>query len=341
MKRVVWIISEGSPGHVSQSEGLVRALSRQIGLEVVRVETRPRFGGLVRKGVMLWMGRAGRPLPGFFLSRFLECAPPEGKPDLIVTSGGKAVFAARTLSLRCNTPLVFIGERKPYPSAWFHTVLTPSPFETDENDVALERIPTSVTAESLAAAAQAWKDKPEGPLWTMIVGGSSASHPFAKADWQRLGDEMNGLSKTHGIRWLVTTSRRTGPDAESILRASLDPAHVADAVWWSEVPRRVLHAFVGAAERVFVTQDSVTMVTEAMAAGTPPVVLSPADVRFPGKSFLPGYFSNLEAHGWIVRKPIAGLADADLSPPRAPGAMNDATERMASAVISRLGFDPA
>lgn len=314
MKRQVWIISEGSPGHISQSEGLVRGLACVRDTEVTVIETRPRLNGLARKLVRLWMGAAGRPLPEAFLSKMLGCqVPVGGKPDLIVTSGGKAVFAARSIAARTGAPLVFIGERKPYPSEWFHTVFTPSPFETGGNDVLLERIPTRISREDVLRAAAAWHGKPAGRLWTMVVGGASASHRYTPADWTALASAMNALATNHGIRWLISTSRRTGAHAEGLLRKTLEPSAVADAIWWSDKPEKRLLALLGAAERVFATQDSITMITEAIASGLPVEVVRPADVAFATTSFLPSYLARLEASGWIRRLTVSSLAAADFT----------------------------
>jgi uncharacterized protein len=313
MKRAVWIISEGSPGHISQSEGLVAALARRIDLESTIIETRPKLNGFARRLCRLLMGNRGLPDP--FIKRWLQCVPPTSKPDLIVTSGGKAVFAARSLAVRTGAPLVFIGERKPYPSEWFHTVFTPSPFETGRNDVPLELIPTSISREDVIRAADAWHGKLAGPLWTMILGGASESHRFTAADWSALASAMNELASKHGIRWLISTSRRTGAHVEAIVRGIIDPAAVVDAIWWSVKPEKRLLELLGAAERVFVTQDSITMISEAVASGLTTEVVRPTDVVFTSTSFLPSYLGRLEASGWIRRLMISCLATADFTLP--------------------------
>lgn len=311
-ERVVWIVSEGSPGHVSQSVGLAEALAKQVPIRVERVECRPRLNGAARSLVRAWMGRSGRPLPNWILKRWLQVdlsATTAPKPDLILSSGGKSVFAARSLAARHGVPYVFLGERKPYPSEWFHTVFTPSARETGVNDVAIEMIPTQVTKAGVDKAAAAWADRPTGRLWTMVIGGASVSHRYVAADWDELAAGMNTLARREGIRWLVTTSRRTGAEAEARLRIGLDPSVVAAAVWWAEKPEKKMSAFLGSAEEVVVTQDSVTMVTEAVASGRPVIVVRPQDVRFPEGSFMPGYFSRLEAGRRISRAPMSGLGN--------------------------------
>lgn len=337
--RTVWIISEGSPGHVSQSTGLVAALQEQLPLEVRTFETRPRLSGVARSCVRLWMGSSGRALPQWMLRRWLQLQPTpaaEQKPDLIVCSGGKSVFAARSIAARTGAPLVFLGERKPYRPEWFHTVFTPSEWETGPNDVLIEMIPTQITAASVAAASANWVERPAGRLWAMIVGGASRSHNYSTADWQALATGMNRVATQHGIRWLITTSRRSGPEAEHLLRSGLQPEHLGYAIWWAEKPERKMAAFMGAAESVCVTQDSVTMVTEAVASARPVFLLRPAKVTFPPDSFLPGYFARLEKQGWVRRLEMAGLGTADLSCAGFRPRRESITAELAARLLARL-----
>jgi uncharacterized protein len=310
MKPVVWIISEGSPGHISQSEGLVTALAEQLPLEWQVIDTRPRFGGFTRRLVRYWMSLIKGPLPTSYLKHQLRCSPPANStPRLIVTSGGKAVFAARSLALKHKASLIFIGERKPYPSKWFHTVFTPSPFETDVNDVPLEMIPTRITHAAVNEAADSWGERPTETTWAMIIGGASVSHDYQDSDWILLAKHMNQLAKSNQIRWLISTSRRTGAAAEALLRQHLEPSLIARTVWWAEKPEKLMARFLGSASWVFVTQDSVTMVTEAVASGRPTLVIRPERTRFAAASFLPGYYEKLESNKRIKRLGISNLAD--------------------------------
>lgn len=336
MKRVVWIISEGSPGHVSQSEGLVAALARRTPIELHVVQTQPEFGGLTRDLVRRWMGRNGNPLSDRFLKRRLGCEPPASRPNLIVASGGKSVFAARSLAVRHGAPLVFLGERKPYPSRWFHTVFTPSPFETELYDVPVEMVPTGITPATVEAAANAWADRPQGRLWAMLIGGSSVSHPYTADDWRTLGAQMNRLAQKHSIRWLVSTSRRTGKEAETALRRAIDPRAIARAVWWAEKPEKLMAPILGSASWVFVTQDSVTMVTEAIASGRPVVVTMPEKTELKPTSFLPGYFDRLAKAARIVRIPFDRLGDFHPADTAIQPRMQPVNDELATTLLARL-----
>ncbi|HEY8962632.1 MAG TPA: ELM1/GtrOC1 family putative glycosyltransferase [Luteolibacter sp.] len=340
MKRQIWIVSEGSPGHISQSVGLAEALAATEPMNVERIECRPRLGGFARKLVQRWMGGKGRPLPAWLLKRAgLDVATlPTGKPDLIVSSGGKSVFAARTLAVRYGAPYVFLGERKPYPSAWFHTAFTPSKFETGENDVAIDMIPTQVTRAKVEQAAAGWPERPPGKLWAALIGGASVSHRYTPDDWRAMALAMNDVAHREGIRWLVTTSRRTGADVEARLRETLDPSIVAEAVWWSERPEKKMSRYLGAAEHLLVTQDSVTMVSEAIDSGRPVIVVRPGETRFSPRSFLPGYFDRLEQTGRMRRALMTGLSDWPVMSP-VPESATTAAAEIAIKLRTRLGWD--
>ncbi len=311
----VWIISEGSPGHISQSVGVADSLGELLPVKSTLLETRPRLGGFSRQLVRLWLGARPRQLPGWFARRWLKVgAPPAGeRPDLIIASGGKSVFAAQSLAGEHRVPLVFLGERKPYPSEWFHTVFTPSQAERGVHDEPIEMIPTQITPALAAQAANQWSERPPGHLWAMIIGGPSASHRYADADWAGLAAGVNALAPRHGIRWLLTTSRRTGAAVEARLQEQITPTALAKEIWWHTRPEKKMTAFLGAAERVFVTQDSVTMVTEAVASARPVHVLGPHDLHFSADSFLPGYFANLASAGRVQRIPMRELAQAPLT----------------------------
>lgn len=300
----IWVISEGSPGHICQSTGLASAISDVVDCRTVIVEARESIRGWLRSSVRFTMKIRGGALSDNLLSKIADVSIPEdaGNPDLLICSGGKSVFAAKSLSVKHGAPLVFIGERKHFPSEWFHTVVSPVPSEITDNVITVELIPTGVTPALIAR-----KGIPENGLWCMIVGGTSRSHHFAEGDWLSLAEGMNALAHRENIRWLLTTSRRTGAPAEQVLKEALDESILVDSIWWSEKPRRELYDFIARSELLCVTRDSVTMVTEAVSSGRPVVAVYPDKVRFPADSFLPAYFERLEKNRRMI-----GVAASDL-----------------------------
>ncbi len=296
--KTVWIISEGSPGHISQSEGLVSGMASIVSLQSIKIEGRTTVRGWIRPLIRFFMGRKGRALPIFLLKHISNITIPESaaEPDLIVSSGGKSVFVARTLAQKYQVPYIFIGERKPYPAEWFHTIISPVPGESCYNSIDVELIPTPVTPDFIAQ-----KGTTEKNLWCMIIGGSSRSRNFSKADWIGLADGMNSLAKKNNIRWLLTTSRRTGKETEELLKQHIDSNVLVDAIWWQDNPRRELYNFMARGEVLFVTQDSLTMVTEAVSTGKPVIAVQPNLIDADTNNFSISYFEKLEKNKRIAQ----------------------------------------
>ncbi len=139
----------------------------------------------------------------------------------------------------------------------------------------------------------------DGKFFSVAIGGPSKA---VRWDGDRILDELaqlRGLAKGEGAQLLVTTSRRT-PDwcmrwmAEHYQR-SPQVGYFLDA---NADPLNPLPAFYELAERMFVTGDSFSMVSEAVQAGHMPVVLKVQPAMPGGK--LGWALSKLEQEGMVV-----------------------------------------
>jgi mitochondrial fission protein ELM1 len=109
----------------------------------------------------------------------------------------------------------------------------------------------------------------------MIIGGAGAGYRYEDRDWENLADVMTVLANKYGIKWLLTTSRRTGDVAEQKLKKLLPENMLASCVWYATDPQHVMLAYLGASELVFCTEDSMSMIAESIASGRAVVTLSP------------------------------------------------------------------
>jgi mitochondrial fission protein ELM1 len=126
-----------------------------------------------------------------------------------------------------------------------------------------------VTPERLAKAAEALAPKlahlPH-PRIAVLIGGSSKAFRFEAADAQKLGEDLARLARKANASLLVTPSRRTGAENIVIITRCLEgvPAQI-----WDGTGDNPYFAFLGLAEAVIATSDSVNMVTEAAGTGKP------------------------------------------------------------------------
>lgn len=269
----VWLLSDGLPGHVNQA----RAIAVLLGLEFTEVPARLRhkLWRPVLKFALL-MPLSNR-LVDWLLSITYQLVQLSEQPTLVISAGGNTSFANALLARRHRSRNFFIGSLRGLSPAAFTAVFTLEPIGTN-NNVVMAVPPSPLMLAELAEAGAAYRAtlaEPSEKLWAMVIGGDGAGFQFQPADWSTLTSAMTQLSDQYHCRWLLTTSRRTGLSAEQLLRSQIPTEILADAVWYGNAPRPVMKSFLGAAERIFVTADSMSMLADAMATARPVYALLP------------------------------------------------------------------
>jgi mitochondrial fission protein ELM1 len=164
------------------------------------------------------------------------------------------------------------------------------------------------------------------PLVAVLIGGASRAYPMTPAVLGRLAADLVALARDHGASLLVTASRRTGADCEAALRAALEGV-VAE--FWDGSGENPYLGYLGLADAVVVTGDSVTMISEAAATGRPVHV-----VELPGGTAKFRRFHEAMRAAGITR-PFSGRLEAWRYPPL------DETARIAAEIRRRHGVGAA
>ena len=274
----VWLLSDGQPGHDSRSRGIVRALGEVVPLEVHTIHLRMRVG-LARNALRLMLNHSGAPYALNVLRLFYHMDQlPEAGCDLVVSAGGKTSFANAWIAAATGTASIFAGTLRRLHARHFSVVMTLEPVEGADNNLVVPLLPTTIDPERVTAEGELLRGELGNVTqryWLMLLGGKGAGYRYWQGDWVRLARSMNALADKYGIRWLLVTSRRTGVAGERLLRRYIDAAHLAQACWSHAGDAYRPEAFLGAAEQVFVSEDSMTMLTEAMSAQRPVYSLRP------------------------------------------------------------------
>ena len=308
----VLVIDEGHAGHLTQSRGLATALAARIGADTEIVSAKLTLRGLLRPLLQLATDHARHGLPNWVLRLAYDWSDDIGalRAEVIVTSGGKGLYFATSLARRLGATLVFCGDPAPLPARWCDVILSPVPVPGHPHVIETELLLTEMSPARIVGRGGEYREafvRMGGiRLAALLVGGDSRSHRYTTLDWRALVDGINRLGAT-GWRWLISTSPRTPPAVEAMLRSLVDPRYLVKSVWWHARPERVVVDFFGAADIVAVTQDSLSMLSEAMAAGKPVLSLVPAEVRH--SAFLESVLAAQEARRRMIRVPIARLGD--------------------------------
>ncbi len=200
-------------------------------------------------------------------------------PVLLIAGGRKAVGLALRLrrAARCFT--VFIQDPRIAPSRFDLVVAPRHDGLRGPNVVATRTALHRVTPARLAEARRHFAPRLDGlrrPLVAVLIGGTSRRHRFEPPDAAALGRKLAAMAAEAGASLAVTASRRTAPASmEALVRALADvPAQI-----WRGAGENPYFGYLASADAIIVTGDSVSMTSEACAAGKPVYVAS-----MPGRS---------------------------------------------------------
>lgn len=285
-----WVLTDGKPGMENQCLGLAEAL----GVEAVvkRIAPRPPWRWLPP---LLWPaplrapGRGGDAL-----------APPW--PALLIATGRQTVAPAIAIGRASGGRTVTVQIQDPaVDPARFGLVVAPAHDRLEGANVvatvgALHRLTPERVADAAGRHRARLAHLPR-PLVAVLLGGTNRRFRLSDAALDRLADGLARLCRDRGAGLVVTPSRRTGAAAVARLRRHL--AGLSAEIWdgGGENP---YFGYLGLADAVVVTGDSVSMVSEACATGKPVYVF---DLDGGGAKFA-AFHAELRARG--LTRPFSG-----------------------------------
>jgi mitochondrial fission protein ELM1 len=231
---VVWVVSDGKPGHVNQSLGLAESLARATPTEVHTLPALP-----ARRA---WLALLLKRMPGI----------PFPAPDLII-GAGHATHPTLLAARRARGGRAVVLMKPSLPRRWFDLCILPrhDGIATDACTLVTEG---AINRVRPAAA----RDANRGLL---LVGGVS---PHFEWDSDAVQVQIKSiLARTPDTHWTLTTSRRTPAD----FLAQLSAAPNLDIIPHTATPPDWLPAQLSRSGTVWVTPDSASMVFEALTAG--------------------------------------------------------------------------
>ena len=238
---VVWAFTDGKAGHENQTRGLLAALARRRPVDARWINV-PAYASVLSS----LMTR--RFLPGVGL-------PP---PDLLIGAGHRThlpLLAAR----RAHGGRTIVLMKPSLPRAWFDLCVIP-----EHDSVAGANVFT--TRGALNPVEPGKKDAHAGLI---LIGGPSRHHGWSENDILSQVEAI--VAREKDIDWRLTTSRRTPLTTTARLRA-LSFRNLTVVPVSETGPSWLLERLTGAAQ-AWVTEDSVSMVYEALTANAATGVL--------------------------------------------------------------------
>lgn len=301
----ILVLYDGKLGHLSQSYGFAQLIaSRSAGVSVVAASSKPRLK-LLNKPLRRLACHTSHTACKAVIASYNVDEPWDQAADMVISFGGNVLALNIALSRHWGVPNIVIGNTNGVPNSLIRVHATAQGSEA-ANALATGIAVTKTDPRFCQAAGDLLARSARVPLWTLMVGGDGSGYHYSEDDWRQLGRALQTLSERHGIRWLISTSRRTDPRAVDILRHYATAQVCESAIWYGVSGTDSLDVYLGAGERLFCTEDSMSMLSEAVAMSKPVVSVRPAEVG--SKRVHSAMLSHLEDSGLIARESVASLA---------------------------------
>lgn len=247
-----WILADdGKIGTYSQCLGIAHAL----GVIPTFKTMKPRLPWRILPP-QLWVNALHSQSPGYE-----PLTPPW--PDLLIAAGRGSTAPALAIRKRHKKCFTIILQRPYMNPRHFDCVIAPCHDHLKGPNVipilgALHRLNES----EVKAEAQAYPHPSNVPLTTLLLGGDNRHYRYQESDMKALAGALIKI----GGHCFITPSRRTSPELLQMLKRFLKGFSYEI---WDGTGKNPYLAYLGLADQIIVTQDSISMTSEACFTGKP------------------------------------------------------------------------
>lgn len=277
MAQTALIITDGKPGHENQSRALCEALGLPADTVCVTY-------GCGRKSLSYLFDWLGIRWPHLF-----RAAPPIGTIDaagirLVVGTGSTAYYPAKCMARRLNVPCVAILMPRGY-RLTFDCIVVPE-YDRPPERRSIVTVPVNVCPldpgrYQRQAAEFAERHAQKRPAAGFILGGHNAVSNLDAADLHR--QLRQAMEQLPDHEFWVTTSRRTPPEVDALINELPFDYRL---VYSRDPNYNPTPAFVALCDRLFVTSDSASMISESVCFGSSAVEILMTHQRRADSKFL-------------------------------------------------------
>jgi len=274
MKKVA-VLKDNKAGHYNQSLALAYAIEKgfdevQVDIYTIKVYKLSKY--LLRFMLNNHFGRKvlSKPYSLNFVKFFYKIDKPLSKADIIISSGKDTSMLNVWLGLVYNAKSIYIGHPKKLNYKLFDKVFSVLDLGF-ENQVLLDVAPTLPYSEDIEKFCKEHNLKVNDSYYTLLIGGDGSGYNYSEKEYDNLISFVNSHKDK---KWLVTTSRRTPLHIEKKMQKDMNCAMF---VAYNQEPKKVVGAFLKLCDMAFVTQESASMLNEAISFQKPVISLYPKD----------------------------------------------------------------
>ena len=336
-------LSEGISGHDGQVLGIIKTLS-DAGHEVSTLTLNVNWRIHSLRGLLRFISRKLSKHPNFLTVKLiLKCYKftPLNKIDIIVSGGANLAPLNLALSKQHNTKNIHLSTPRDWNVSDFTAYITTSRVSDSSCNLVPDIVPNIFdprTCKEMGEKFITANGIREMNYSLLIIGGDGIGYVYQKNEWTALIENFVILCKKNNTKALFITSRRTPKKIEEFIKSKYDTT--MSVLFHSEKTRGKFHHLLYIAQNIYVTEDSSTMLSEAISSGKRVISIFPQEIDAPAKyTEIISKYENLE---FIVRCEISKMigfsfvGEVDISE-----RVNQSGHNFKNSLIETLGINPS
>lgn len=264
----VLLISDGIPGHSSRSHGLVCWLSDYVEVSYDICTVKLRFAFFSRLALKFLLNYNVAP---FWLVKYFYDFSKinfDLNYDIIVSAGGKTSFLNASLARSFNLYNIYFGSLRGLRPDLFN--LHATMYNTfNKNNYVMDIPPT---CEGFISTSSLDYDVPED-YSLLVFGGNGDGQVYSAYDIDRFLIFLDSVHQLTKRKWCVATSRRSGVLVENAFEKFFVKNKIGKIFKSDDINGVDLRNLMINSSKIFVTNDSFTMLTESLVSQKPVTIL--------------------------------------------------------------------
>lgn len=272
----ILVLKDDKPGHYNQTDGLVMYLKdiyKNLEIEYIEVKIKSKISRKILRFLLnnfnsFFEKESNLKYLSFFYEKYQM---PKQKPDIVISTGGNVSNINAWFSKVYNCKNILNGALRGLNENLFTYITTVIDLGY-KNQIILDVAPNLISDEKLIKKSKDFiKDKnlnENTTYYSLLIGGNGSGYKFDEDFYKSLIEFVKMISKEKNVKWLVTTSRRTPQNIESFLEKNLNN-EAAYFVAYNKNEEKILLPFLGLSKYIFVTEESSSMISEAISAKKP------------------------------------------------------------------------
>ena len=279
-------MSEGIAGHNGQVLGVIKTL-KDAGFTISVQEVSVNWSIRPLRSILRFIARKFSRFPNSFSIRLIQACYKLGeyeKFDMVISSGSNLAPLNLALAKRHHAKNIHMSSIRDWRVDDFSAYITTTQVSFLPNNLRPMIVPNQfdpVSCEALGKKFIQEKNIEEVNFSLLVIGGDGIGYEYHNNEWDIMIEQFINFCKNANTLPLFITSRRTPQNLESKLISNYDSPY--SVYFHAEQRRGSFHHLLYMARHIFVTEDSSTMISEAISSGKSVITVYPKNIRTPRK----------------------------------------------------------